>query len=378
MKRIYLDYNATTPLTDGAKAALVTAFDSFGNPSSVHSEGRAAKALMQRARRQVAALVNADPENIVFTSGATEAAATLLTPDYFMGRTPLALSHLYFSATEHPCITAKGRFPAEKCSVIPVDGNGFVQPVVLQDILARHDKAKGLPLVAIQYANHETGVIQPIAELAAIVRQAGGLFIVDSVQYAGRKKLDITQNCGDFFILSAHKLGGPKGAGAFIAAGGLVMPGALITGGGQERGLRSGTQALPLIAAFGAAAADAQANLPDSERLAGLRNDIEAGIRKIAPDVLIHGEAAPRLPNTSYFTVPDIPAETLQIAFDLEGIAVSAGSACSSGKVSASPVLKAMGLENQGAVRLSSGWNTQSADIERFLTVFKNIMMRKK
>jgi len=378
MKRIYLDYNATTPLTDNAKAALVTTFDSFGNPSSVHHEGRAAKALMQKARRQVAALVNADPENVVFTSGATEAAATLLTPDYVMGRTPLALSHLYFSATEHPSITAKGRFPAEKCSVIPVDSNGLVQLAGLQEILARHDKSKGLPLVAIQYANHETGVIQPVEELAAIVRQAGGLLVVDSVQYAGRKTLNITQRCGDFFILSAHKLGGPKGVGAFIAAGGLVMPKALITGGGQEKGLRSGTQALPLIAAFGAAAADAQANLPDYERLEKLRHHIEAELKKIVPDVVIHGETAPRLPNTSYFTVASIPAETLQIAFDLEGIAVSAGSACSSGKVSESPVLAAMGLKNQGAIRLSSGWNTRAEDMARFLTVFKSIMARKK
>lgn len=378
MKRIYLDYNATTPLSVHAREALLSALDCFGNPSSIHAEGRAAKAVMQKARREVAALVHADPDNIVFTSGATEAAMTLLTPHYFMGRAPLFMSHMYFSRTEHPCISGRGRFPAETSTPVPVDSNGIVEPNILRKILAGHDKSKGLPLVAIQYANHETGVIQPVAALAGIVRGAGGLFIVDSVQAAAKKNLDITKNCGDFFILSAHKIGGPKGVGAFISADGIIRPEPLITGGGQERGFRGGTEALPLVAAFCAAAANARHCLHEQERLTKLQKRLEEGLKEILPEVIIYGSEAERLPNTTFFSAPDIKAETMQIAFDLEGIAVSAGAACSSGKVSSSPVLQAMGkADSNGAIRVSTGWGTRTNDIEQFLKVFKNIILRK-
>jgi len=379
MKRIYLDYNSTTPLSGHVRKALLSALDNFGNPSSVHAEGRAAKAIMQKARREVAALVHADPENIVFTSGATETAMTLLTPHYFMGRSPLFLSHFYFSATEHPCITSLGRFPAEMSTSVPVDSNGIVQPDSLREILARHDRSKGLPLAAIQYANHETGIIQPVVALAKVIKEAGGLFIVDAVQAAAKEKLDITEDCGDFFILSSHKIGGLKGVGAYIAAGSIIRPEPLITGGGQERGLRGGTEALPLVAAFGAAATDACNREQEHERLAKLQKRLEEGLREIMPDVIIYGSGAKRLPNTTFFSAPDIKAETMQIAFDLEGIAVSAGAACSSGKVRKSPVLQAMGaIASNGAIRVSSGRDTRTNDIEHFLKVFKNIISRKK
>ncbi|RCL04053.1 MAG: cysteine desulfurase [Candidatus Tokpelaia sp. JSC189] len=378
MKRIYLDYNSTTPLSGRVRNSLVAALDTFGNPSSIHSEGRAAKTVMQKARHALAELIHSDPGKIVFTSGATEAAMTLLTPHYFMGRSPLFMSHLYFSATEHPCITSKGRFPAGMSTVIPVDGDGIVQPDVLRTILAGHNKSKGLPLVAIQYANHETGVIQPIEVLAPIVKEVGGFFIVDSVQVLAKEKLDITRKCGDFFIFSAHKIGGPKGIGAFACVDSFVMPQPLITGGGQEKGFRAGTESLPLIAAFGAAAIDAQDHLQRQDHLAKLQKNLEDGLKKIQPSTIIHGSRTRRLVNTTFFSTPGFKAENMQIAFDLEGVAVSAGAACSSGKVGTNPILQAMGIfDSNGAIRISVGWETNADDIKDFLTIFQNIVSRK-
>lgn len=216
-KRLYLDYNASAPLLDEARDAIIAALGITGNPSSVHREGRAARALVESARRSVATLVNARPEHVFFTSGATEAASTLLTPNYMMGRSSVRLSHLYVSATEHPCMIAGGQFSPDDITVLPVDANGILRLDILRGLLAAHDRSKGLPLVAVQAANNETGVIQPVAEIAAIVKAAGGIYIVDAVQAAGRIKLDITDNCGDYLIISSHKIGGPKGVGAVIA-----------------------------------------------------------------------------------------------------------------------------------------------------------------
>ncbi len=234
-KRLYLDYNASAPLLDEAREAVINALGITGNPSSVHREGRAARALVEAARRSVAALVNARPDHVIFTSGATEAASTLLTPNYMMGRSPVRLSHLYVSDTEHPCMLSGGQFAAQDVTVLPVDVNGIVQLDALKTALACHDKSRGLPLVAIQAANNETGIIQPIAEIATIVKAAGGIYIVDAVQAAGRIKLDISDNCGDYIIISSHKIGGPKGVGAIIAISDLMMPRALVRGGGQEK-----------------------------------------------------------------------------------------------------------------------------------------------
>ncbi|RCL00401.1 MAG: cysteine desulfurase [Candidatus Tokpelaia sp. JSC085] len=380
MKRIYLDYNSTTPLTANARERLVSTLESFGNPSSVHAEGRVAKAIIQKARREIAALVVADPANIVFTSGATEAIMTLLTPHYFIGRSPLFMSHLYFSATEHPCVTSRGRFPVQMSTVVPVDRNGVVQPDCLREILRKHDRSKGLPLVAIQYANHETGIIQPITALSKIVKEAAGLFIVDVVQAVAREKLDMTKKCGDFFLLSAHKIGGPKGIGAFIATGETIRPEPLLTGGGQEKGLRAGTEAVSLIASFGAAAASCVIQcLHEGERLVNLQKKLEEGLKEILPSILIYGSGTMRLPNTTFFSAPGIKAESMQIAFDLAGIAVSAGAACSSGKIDSSPVLQAMGIANSnGAIRVSTGQNTRLSDIKQFLKVFETIIARTK
>ncbi|CDO46956.1 cysteine desulfurase [Bartonella henselae] len=378
VKRRYFDHNATTPLKKAAEVALLESLEIFGNPSSVHTEGRAAKALLQKARRQIAKSLNANPDHVVFTSGASEAAMTLLTPFYNMGSSKVQFSHLYIGATEHPSVAEGGRFPKEFISTIAVDQDGLIQQDKLLSLLSFHDKTKGLPLVAIQAANGETGVMQQIKEIAAIVRNCGGTLIVDLTQYIDKNFVDVHQMEGDFFILSAHKIGGPKGIGAFVSCGNLLMPYPLIVGGGQEKGLRGGTEALPLIAAFGAAMADCYSQ-EEIKQLLYLRHKLEDGIQKICHDVEIFGKKVQRLPNTTYFTVRNIKAETLQISFDLAGFSVSAGSACSSGKVKQSRVLEAMGYDvPNGAIRISTGRCTTSKDIDDFLLFFSQIINKKK
>ncbi|WP_408913520.1 cysteine desulfurase family protein [Brucella pseudogrignonensis] len=376
-KRLYLDYNASAPLLDEARNAVIEALGITGNPSSVHREGRAARALVESARRSVAALVNAKPEHVFFTSGATEAASTLLTPIYMMGRSPVRLSHLYVSATEHPCMLAGGQFLPENITVLPVDENGVLRLDALEQALKAHDKSAGLPLVAVQAANNETGVIQPIREIAALVKTAGGIFVVDAVQAAGRIKIDITAGCGDYLIISSHKIGGPKGVGAVIAISDLMMPKALVRGGGQEKGHRAGTEALPLIAGFGAAADVAATRLNGNGWSFEARDRLETGLMEIAPSATIHGKSVYRLPNTTFFSLDGQKAETVQIAFDLGGIALSAGSACSSGKVGPSHVLAAMGLEEgPGAIRVSLEPNAQIESVDQFLDVLRKIVAR--
>ncbi|MBO1023960.1 cysteine desulfurase [Ochrobactrum sp. SD129] len=376
-KRLYLDYNASAPLLDEARNAVIEALGITGNPSSVHREGRAARALVESARRSVAALVNAKPEHVFFTSGATEAASTLLTPIYMMGRSPVRLSHLYVSATEHPCMLAGGQFAPDNITVLPVDENGILRLDALEQALKAHDKSAGLPLVAVQAANNETGVIQPIREIAALVKTAGGIFVVDAVQAAGRIKIDITEGCGDYLIISSHKIGGPKGVGAVIAISDLMMPKALVRGGGQEKGHRAGTEALPLIAGFGAAADVAATRLNGNGWSFEARDRLETGLMEIAPSATIHGKSVDRLPNTTFFSLDGQKAETVQIAFDLGGIALSAGSACSSGKVGPSHVLAAMGLEEgPGAIRVSLEPNAQIESVDQFLDVLRKIVAR--
>jgi cysteine desulfurase len=249
-ERAYLDYNASAPLLDAARDAMVAALDVAANPSSVHAEGRVARRLIENARRDVAALVNAKPEHVVFTSGATEAASTLLTPDWQMGRGAVRMSHLYVCAADHPCLLNGGRFAAGNISRIGVKTDGIVDLDQLAAALAAHDKASGLPLVAIHAANNETGVIQPIEKVAEIVKAAGGILILDAVQAVGRVPLDMSKPCADYLILSSHKIGGPKGVGALVAAADLMMPRPLVSGGGQEKGHRGGTENLPALLAL--------------------------------------------------------------------------------------------------------------------------------
>ncbi|AYG59258.1 cysteine desulfurase family protein [Rhizobium jaguaris] len=378
--RLYLDWNATAPLHPAARDAMLHALDLYGNPNSVHGEGRATRAAIEAARRQVASLTGAEPAHVVFTSGATEAANMVLTPEFRMGRTPLVIDHLYISAIEHPAVLEGGRFPKEKISEIPVTSNGVVDLAALEAMLSTHDKASGLPMVAIMLANNETGILQPVYEAAKIVQAFGGVFVVDAVQAAGRVLLDIKAIGADFLIVSSHKIGGPKGAGALVSRGEMLMPKPLIHGGGQEKGHRSGTENALAVMGFGAAAAAAVAEFDGrNAAVEKLRDRLEEGMLLAAPDVIIHGKDGPRVPNTSFFTLPGLKSETGQIAFDLEGLAISAGSACSSGKVGESHVLVAMGCDPKlGALRISLGFTTTEEDVDRAIAAFARIAGRRK
>lgn len=374
--RAYLDHNASAPLLPAARAAMLAALDADANPSSVHGEGRASRALVEAARRNVAALVGGKAEHVVFTSGATEAATTLLCHDWQMGRGSVRMARLCVSAADHPCILGGGRFDPARVDVVAVDANGIVDLAQLDAMLSGHDREQGVALVAIHAANNETGVIQPLDAIAAVVRKAGGVFVVDAVQAAGRIPVDV--GMADYLILSSHKIGGPKGAGAIVAASDLMMPKPLIVGGGQEKGHRAGTENPAAIAGFGAAAKDALAGLGTMGEVAAMRDRVERIVLDLEPDAEIHGKASPRLHNTTFFSLPGIKAETAQIAFDLAGVALSAGSACSSGKVGPSHVLKAMGHgDGAGALRVSLGRSTTAADIAIFETALAGLLARR-
>lgn len=370
--RAYLDWNATAPLRPAARAAMLAALDQVGNPSSVHSEGRAARHLIERARRQVAALAGADPDDVVFTSGATEANVMALSPGWSAKPGGRSFDRLLSSAVEHPSVREGGRFRRDRIGSIPVDGRGVVDPDALRRLLS-----EGPALVSVMLANNETGIVQPVCEVARMVREAGGLMHVDAVQAPGRIVLDINGLGVDLLTLSAHKLGGPKGVGALIRRSGLQLADPPMRGGGQERGQRGGTENVAAIAGFGAAADEISANLgAEASHTARLRHRIETGLRTITPDVVIFGENADRLPNTTLFTHPGLRAETAVIGFDLARIAVSSGSACSSGKVQPSHVLAAMAVDPalaRGAIRVSTGYSTEDLDIELFLSAWTKL-----
>jgi cysteine desulfurase len=375
-----MDWNATAPLLPDVRVALLSAFDVVGNPSSVHNEGRAARAAIESARREVAALVSAEPAHVVFTSGATEAANLVLSPEFRMGRSPLTLSQLYVSAIEHPAVREGGRFNKSDVTEVPVTSSGLLDLAALETLLAAHDKTSGLPMLAVMLVNNETGIVQPIKDAARLVHAAGGLMVVDAVQAVGRIAIDIAALEADFLIVSSHKIGGPKGAGALISRGEVMMPKPLVHGGGQEKGHRSGTENTSALIGFGAAAAFARQGFAErSEQIARLRDRLEAGIRDAAPDVIIHGGDVERVCNTTFFTLPGLKAETGQIAFDIEGVSISAGSACSSGKVGESHVLTAMGHDAKlGGLRISLGVATMGEDVERVIAVFAKIAARRK
>ena len=367
--RSYLDWNATAPMREEAKVAFAAALLRVGNPSSVHAEGRAARALIGATRDQVAALVGAQPGNVVFTASGTEANMLALTPAIETADNKGPRSRLFLSAIEHVSVRAGGRFPREAIEEMPVHQDGRLDLAALAAAIVNTPR----PLVSLMLANNETGIVQPVAEAAAIVHAAGGLIHVDAVQAAGRIPCDMTALGADLLTLSAHKIGGAKGAGALIRAREDVhFPEPLVRGGGQERGLRAGTENVAGIAAFGAAAAAALAGRDgEAAHISRLRNRLEAGLLAATPDATVFGrDIVERLPNTTLFALPGVKAETAVIAFDLEGVAVSSGAACSSGKVQPSHVLAAMGVSGalqRGAVRVSLGWNTTEADVEKFL-----------
>jgi cysteine desulfurase len=369
--RIYLDWNATTPLRPEARAAMVAAWDLVGNPSSVHAEGRHARRLIEEARSAVASAVGALPRNVVFTSSGTEANALALAPG-LRAASGQPVQRLVVSAIEHASVLAGGRFTGEAITTVGVTSSGLLDLALLRSMLASSPPA----LVSVMAANNETGALQPVFEAAEIVHAAGGLLHVDAIQALGKIPFDINAVGADIATLSAHKIGGPKGVGALVLAEGVAGLEPLVRGGGQELGRRAGTENVAGIAGFGAAVKIAMAaERSDAVRLEGLRNQLESGLRQ-TPDILVFSADVPRLPNTTLFTVPGLTAETAVIGFDLAGVAVSSGSACSSGKVQPSHVLEAMGFGPklaQGAVRLSLGWSTQEADIDLCLEAWRKL-----
>jgi cysteine desulfurase len=373
-ERAYFDWNATAPLRPEARAAMLATLDLTGNASSVHAEGRAARQSVEDARLKVAALVGAEAKNVIFTSGATEANMLALTPALEVGGRKEPRDRLFVSGVEHPSVRSGGRFATDRVEVLPVTADGLVDLVQLERHLLRAER----PLASVMLANNETGVIQPIAAIAAIVHAADGLLHVDAVQGAGRIDCSLAALNADLLSVSSHKLGGPQGAGALIRRADIHLAEPLIRGGGQERGLRAGTENVAAIAGFGASATAATANRrSEAERMTVLRDRLEAGLKAATPRAVIFGANTPRLPNTTLVAVPGLKAETAIISFDLNGIGCSSGAACSSGKVQASHVLLAMGVEHSlagGAVRFSLGWNTTEAEVESLLNAWNIVV----
>ena len=369
--RVYLDWNATTPLRPEARSAMEAAFNISGNPSSVHSEGRAARKLIEDARGAVAAAIGADPRNVVFTSGGTEANALALTPGLRKGSGE-PVQRLIVSAIEHPSVLAGGRFAQGAIEIAPVLPSGVIDLESLAAVLASGPPA----LVSVMLANNETGAIQPISQVAALVHEAGGVLHVDAVQAFLKIPINIKALGADILTVSAHKVGGPKGVGAVVVADGLEGLRAQVRGGGQEQGRRAGTENVAGIAGFGAAVRAAADSMDaDVAWMKTLQVRLEDGLKDNRGTV-IFSDTAPRLPNTTLVSAPGLKAETAVIGFDLEGIAVSSGSACSSGKVQPSHVLQAMKADPallRGAIRLSLGWDSTEADIDRCLEAWRKL-----
>lgn len=374
--RLYFDWNAGAPMRAVARARLVDLIDRAGNGSSVHAEGRAARSVVEGARRLVARLCGAEAKGVTFCSGGTEAANTVLTPDWTLFGKPYHLDRLLVSAVEHPAVARGGRFPADSVEIIPVDGNGVVDLAFIDRRLAELATEGKRALVSVMMANNETGVIEPVGEVARIARAHGALVHSDAVQAAGKLSIDIEALGLDVLTLSAHKIGGGQGTGAVVRGRNGFAFAPLITGGGQESWARAGTENVAAIGAFGAAADAALADLSGMVEVAARRDRLEATIHDIVPDVTIFGEDVPRLPNTTSFAVPGVAAETAVIAFDLAGVALSSGSACSSGKVTASPVLTAMGVDPaliKGGLRISIGAETTDGEIAAFGLRARNV-----
>jgi cysteine desulfurase len=371
-KRIYLDYNATAPLRPEVREAMVAAFDAYGNPSSVHAEGREARALVEAARAKVAALAGARPEEVIFTSGGTEANALALAAQAGEAW------QCYISAIEHPSVLSGGRFYRESTTQIPVSTDGVVDLGTLEKELAKHHLGGWRPFVSLMAANNETGAIQPVAQAVELVKAAGGLLHTDAVQVAGKLPLKFCALGADMLTLSAHKIGGPKGIGALVLRAGVsVEP--LIKGGGQEGRRRAGTENVAGIVGFGVAADLAAVEAKRASELAVLRDELEARAKALVPETVVMAAKVERLPNTSCMAVSGTRAETLVIGLDLAGVSVSSGSACSSGKVEASHVLSAMGVAPElarGAIRVSLGFGITHTDIERFLGAWSELIKR--
>ncbi len=368
MERAYLDHNATTPLRPAAREAMLAVLTSCGNASSIHAEGRGARTRIEAARERLAAFVKTAPKHVCFTSGATEALNLVLTPHAeIAGAGPFEI--LLIAGGEHACVLSGHRFPREATEILPLAPDGRLDLAALEAALARH--AGRRMMLALQAANNETGVIQPVVAAAERVHRAGGVVICDAVQAAGRIACDFAALSADALAISAHKLGGPQGAGALcFGSGKHHIREAMLRGGGQEQGLRAGTENVAAIAGFAEAFGEAEAGAETEQlRLGGLRDRLEGHVLSIAPDAVFFGAGAPRLANTTNFAIPGIEAQVLLMSLDIAGVAVSSGSACSSGKVKRSHVLEAMGVPTalaQGAIRVSLGWTTRSEDLALF------------
>ena len=384
--RYYLDYNASAPLLDCARESMIDAISQGGNASSVHFEGRTARKLIEQARSAFASLINFKTSNIILTSGATEAANHVLSPVIRAGGHQLRISKLYISATEHPCILQGGRFSPEEIEILPTHSDGLLDLDYLESALEMHDALTGHPMVAVQLANNETGVIQSVNKIAEVIHKHDGFMVVDAVQALGKMPLSVEETGADFLIFSSHKIGGPQGVGAVVLRDASLSPLPLMSGGGQENYHRGGTENVAAIAGFGAACEWHKENLTKNIKIFALRDSIEEQLGTISREAgnnvslpVFFGKQSERLGNTSCFSVSGVRAETALMALDLDGVSVSSGSACSSGKVKRSHVLEAMGasqIEMEGAVRLSLGWQEDVRGVERFLAAWKTIIGR--
>jgi cysteine desulfurase len=385
MERTYLDYNASAPLLPDARNAMLAALDTSANPSSIHSDGRKSRASIERARINVADLVGAKADQVVFTNGATEAAQLVLSPILNAPAGEVKLDHLYVSAIEHPCILNGGRFDEGQRTIVPVTTEGVLDLELFGEILSNR-RSDAPFLMALMLANNETGIIQPVTEASKLVHEAGGYLLVDAVQAVGRIPINISDLGADFLILSSHKIGGPQGVGALVLGDKNIKPRPLVQGGGQEFQLRAGTENVAGIVGFGAASILCIDQLDHMREIVYVRDKFEEQLKTVLEPLgnrfgplLIIGEGVERLANTTCFAIAGINAETALISLDLDGISVSSGSACSSGRVETSHVLMAMGLDKDvanAAIRVSLGWNSTAADTKNFLEAWSSYLKR--
>ena len=370
---VYLDHNASAPLLPAAREAMAAAFDLVGNPSSVHGHGRALRELIEAARDRVAGLAGADRQQVVFTGSATEA----ITQAIVGGVRALGIEGIVVSAGEHAAVSRAAELAGVPVTVIGLDADGVIRLDELADRVAEADAVGERLLVAVHAVNNETGVVQPIGRIEALIGPTPHYLFIDSVQALGKRALEFSSRPADMMAISAHKIGGPAGVGALLvkAHADTVR---LIPGGGQEQNRRGGTESAALIAGFGAAAAAFPAAY-DAARIAELVAGLEMGIRSIAPEAVVFGERTERLGNVVDFAVPGLKASVAMMGLDLLGLSVSSGSACSSGKVGPSHVLKAMGVSPElcdSALRVSLGWSSTPEDVAAFLSGFAEVLGR--
>lgn len=367
--QIYLDHNASTPMRPKALALMTELLAVTANPSAIHKSGRILRAHIEKAREQVAVAVGGNPENVIFTSGATEANITVLNGCK-------DVRHVIVSDIEHPSV----KKACDNILVCPASRTGLIRLDRLEEMLKDCAGQGGGILVSVMLVNNESGVIQPVQEAAALARKYGALFHTDAAQALGRMPVDLAGLDADALTLSAHKVGGPQGVGAIVLRDGFAVA-PLFRGGKQEKSRRAGTENAAGIAAFGAAAEEAAANVAAYQKLALLRDHLEEEILRMSPEVVIFGKNVPRAPNTSFFSTPGLESQALMIAFDLEGIAVTAGTACSSGSTRKSTVLAAMDAtpeEQESSLRISLGWSSKPEDVAAFLAAWQKIYTRMK